>query len=279
MIPGDFLYTNYPCRIALLLYRDFYSDYEPNGDYAVLNLRGKEIFFRRNGNNFVLVNQYGEKRILKSTKALMKILIAKALKDSGEEFREIKINGEDVDVSFEDLKAIGEVLEYLRILDMSFERGMSQNTHCNVPCPFKKYCDDEVNPSKIGEINRENESSQLLIYSSLVDLFLGSDILSTAINLVERYINDSNNFRKRVKEVTARLTQEMGYENADTVMWIGKRVVRGEKVKDIELNLEDYNGYLTKEGKWIIPSDRFWNLVYGEGKVEKIRELYKIWGD
>lgn len=278
MIPGDFLYTNYFCRSALLLTRDFYSDYKPNMDYIVLKLMGKKIFFRRKGNDFILVNQYGEKSILRKTKAWIKVLIAKALKDSGENFRDIRINGENVDVHFNDLLIIGEVASQINTFTLeSLTNHSSGNLGCKVPCPFKRYCQDGIEPTT--SYNPQNNLYYLTLYSSIVDLILSSDILLAGINLVDRYIDNFGNLQRKLNGILAKLSQEIGYDRADALLWLGRKVMMGERVKDTELNLEDYGGYITRVGKWIIPTDKFWNLVYGEGKEEKIRGLYEIWGD
>ena len=278
MIPGDFLYTNYFCRSALLLTRDFYSDYKPNMDYIVLKLRGKEIFFRRKGNDFILVNQYGEKSILRKTKAWIKILIAKALKDSEEDFRDIRINGKSVNLRFNDLLIIGEIASQINQLTIdSTPNRPSGNFGCKVPCPFKRFCKDGMEPTTFR--NTQNNLNYLTLYSSIVDLILGSDIMLTGINLVDRYIDNFGNLERKLNGILAKLSQDIGYDKADTLLWLGRKVMRGERVKDIELHVEDYGGYITRVEDGIIPTDKFWNLVYGEGKEEKIRELYKIWGD
>lgn len=271
MIPGDFLYTNHICRIALLLSGNFHSEDSIEGDYVALNLMDKEIYFRRDGNNFILVNQYGERRISKRTKALMKILIAKALVDSGEDLNDIKINGENVEITLEDLSVISDLTELIKIIIRDLPA--TGNINCPISCPLKDYCPEDTEPLTTYDVPRY--SSGWIIYSAMLRMIVEGNILKASSTILERVLNDGKRWRNRLENTKEILIHELGNSKANTVLWIADEVARGEKVSMPDFDLESFNGYLKEVGEYIIPTDKFWNLLYGVNKEKKIVELYK----
>ena len=282
MIPGDYIYTNYICRIGIVFQHGVYIDEEPDMDYVVLHLRNRNIFFRRNGKNFLLENRYGEKKISKHIKALMKILITKALRDSGEDFEDIEINGERITVEFDDFKVIAQLKNdinfasqhYLAVDGSIVPPG---NDRCPLRCPLKDYCTDTIEPHDIGHLDWSSVTSRKIAQIALFNMALGMNILNAGIALVENLIDDEND--KTLEPAKLKIIENIGYEKADTLFWIAKKVLNGRIIKNRDIDLEDYKGYIARYKDMIYPTDKFWNLVYGEGKEEKIRGLYEIWGD
>lgn len=274
MIPGDYLYTNYLCRINMLLQGAAYSDCTPNSDFISVKMGYCVFFFTYDDEKrgFVVKNQYGEKNVHPKIKSLIAAFIYKGLKDSGINSTEIIINGEPVKIDIETLN----LLFYLGRIRGDWDLILPPK--CGKNCVFKKIC-------KINEpvdINRFLRVREYVLdpdrHLSYVTPFIikNDDLYSASLDMIEEIFNPEHtkNIINNIIIAKKTVIEDIGYEKADFVFNLAYRILRYEPLYSFTVDISKYEGYLTKRGKYIIPSDKFWILVFGESMEEDIEKIY-----
>ncbi len=277
MIPGDYLYTNYLCRINMLLQGAAYSDYTPNSEFISVKVGSNVFFFMYDDKkkSFIVKNQYDEKDVHPKIKLLIATFIYKGLKDSGIKTTEIIINGEKVKIDIETLN----LLFYLRRIRS--DRDLILPPKCGKNCVFKKIC--KINePIDINRFLRVKEyildPDGHLLYV-MPHIVKSDDLYSASSNLIEEIFNPeyTKNIINKINAAKKKVIEDIGYEKADFVFNLAYRILGYEQLYSFDVDVTQYDGYLTKRGKYIIPSDKFWILVFGESMEKDIEKIYSAY--
>ncbi len=282
MIPADALYTNQLCRIAWLFNNRVEIKFtrRRKGKRFVARLCGKEFEFRRDGNNFLFLNPYGEKAITENALAVLKIIILKALQDAGEYTRDVLINGERVELKVSHFAHLASLFYTGKWVEdmLDVDRMMTSRSTCS-KCPFRSKCQMEPTGTSPADV-KEHRYQEIFISPAAVARDRGEPLEDVAVELFTYYIcEDTSKVDERMREVERRLVGEMGYSKAHFLLNLFMdSVLYSSTLLDTTLELDDFKGYLVGEKDRVYPSDKMWELFYGypfQGGFSKILKEVK----
>ena len=272
MIAADYLYTNYLCRIALIMSPQIESGLPKDVSYITTRLGPIQIYFRHRDGEFILENQYGEKEVNGLVKSLLALLIHKALMERGEDKDEITINGEVVKIDHRVIPLIGFIWGILKE-----EKGHGK---CSIKylCPLSSIChhrdmmymgDDETLNHIIREGTRWMKANNALFY-----LITEKDRRTAYIKMIDTLSNRENE-ENDISRITTFMARDIGYDKADVITRILVYYINNFKPIHAKIDPERFGGYLTEENGYIFPSDKVWTLIYEEGIEKFLRDFYR----
>ena len=282
MILGDYLYTNYLCKIVILIDGNAYSNSIPKGKFLKVKIGKEDVFFRYDDeeNGFVLINQYGEKNIHYLIKSLMAAFIYKGMRDQGIEKKDIIINGEKIDINLQTLYLVMFLKLKMNIQDSYID--YSSVLKCQRNCIFENVCFIGISkyniPIKIENFienllhnKLSNFASKYAIYFFNDDLYAATaDFINNNLSIGKWGINTDG----RIREIKRKLVKEIGYKKAEIVLNLARQVLNFYPLSKPNLNVPDYDGYLVNKNGYVYPSDKFWNTFLEKNMEREIERTY-----
>lgn len=273
MIPGDYLYTNYLCRIITLIKGNAYYDGNPSGKFVKVKIWNEEFFFRydENSGEFILKNPYGEKHVDSLIKSLMAAFIYKGLKDAGREKREIIINGEKIRINIQTLYLLMKLREFMD----EKERFDRPPLFCNQKCIFKKIC--HLPELKVDNfINEITTHEFFTIVHTYATYLLYDDLYSATVRFINDNLDMEEEERKnaRINKIKRKIVKDIGYEKADLVSKLADHVLNFYPLSKLNIDVSQYGGYLVEKNGYVYPSDKFWRPFLKRELESDIEKVY-----
>ena len=284
MIAGDYLYTNYLCRIATILGGEVESDIDAGTKHISLSFAGTEIYFRYNNDGFILENQYGENSVHPAVESFLALLIRKALNKEGKKNKDIRINGRKINIDPRVIPLMG----YIWYIYSSPAEDMSirpSTPHCTSAhtCPFAGICKQKIESvisDNIDLMDILHQGLQHLYETNIIfDLIVYSDENDVYMKVLDNLFDFEvrvNSWEDKIVRVKRKIAEDIGYRKADVIVeLVLKKMMDDIKPLRANINTEDYGGYLVRYGEYVLPSDKVWKELFGREIEKYIIKFYE----